>query len=393
VSYQDLSSLIRDEFIATDIELFGHGSGICKSDEAGCYNTAIANLARLYRYLYAPVAEELRKKIRLYFVTSKYLSYVPFSALVSGIKPDDTPEFLVESKIITLSRLSFFPEEGILNPKMISNYNIVAVGDPIHTILKVGLKPLKGARVEATHAVNIISNIKHDAIHTLMLGEQATKSAWLETVKQQSYGIMYFATHGVPFAELEFTKSLAREQGAHRFADFVEQQFQNKSHLNGFLYMSYPDGVENGTLTLKNILEMPDSAFSEAELAVLSACNTAVSYSPQVIQQNEIQEALETSAAATDMVDAGWTPGVDQASLVDTFMRRNFRNVYGTLWFAEDTTSSFIMRRFMNNLPQMPAAEALREAQLNYFKNFPRADGFEYALHPFFWACGNIFGQ
>ena len=400
VTYEDMASLIRDKLIAENIEKFGHGD----MEEKAGFEQGLVILKNLASYLYDPIEDRLQGKDQLYFLTSKYLSYVPFAALVVGEKDGGVPEFLIERKTISLARLSFLQQMVMGAAPASPGSDIIVVGDPQHDILKAGLRKLDGAKAEAENAVRIIHENNPSAKTTLLIAEQATKSVWKSDVKDHQYSIMYFATHGVPFAELKYLvedlrkeivlseKSMPKRQA---FVDFCDNTFKNNSHLNGFLYFSYPDN-ENGVLTLKDVLELPDSVFAKADLAVLSACNTAVSYSPRVVQNKDIQENLESQEAADELVAAGWTPGVDQVCLVDTFFKRNFRNVYGTLWFADDIASSAIMSAFIANLQTMPPAEALRAAQLAYLSNPPQrpADNdTEYPQHPFFWACGNIFGQ
>jgi CHAT domain-containing protein len=412
VTYQELASLIRDQLLADNIENFGHITDYLKSkvkskeipaitdeayfeQEAIFYDEVITILGELYTYLYAPVAESLRDKSHLYFLTSKYLSYVPFAALVSGENEDGTPQFLVQEKTITLTRLSFIQQSGTTKP---ASLDVISVGDPVHNELKGGLVPLPGARQEAQIAVEKIQAINAKAKQVLLIGEEATKSAWYESVQSHPYSIMYFATHGVPFAEMKFTATKMRnskDADRRAFVKFYDENFQNPSHLNGFLYMSYPDGQENGVLFLKDILALPDQVFAQAYLAILSACNTGVSYSPKVLRDTKqnVEEELEGQAEAQlQVAEAGWTPGVDQVCLVDTFMRRNFKNVYGTLWFASDAASAFIMGKFLDYLKNMSPADALRQAQLDYLEEPPET-GYSYTRHPFLWACGNIFGQ
>jgi CHAT domain-containing protein/tetratricopeptide (TPR) repeat protein len=412
VSYEALAHLIRDEFIAENIENFGHGNFKGKTEKT-YYEEMQEQLHQLYQYLYAPVAEKLKDKSKLYVVTSKYLSYVPFAALIVEKRKEGNPHFLVEDKTITLSRLSFMRQTlGAAPSAQAGVGNIIAVGDPQHDILEVVLGRLDGASAEVKRAVDAVSKKTPQTAAMIMSGSDAKKSAWLKSVSGSRYSIFYFATHGVPYAEIKSDSGRiqgrvkkARNDGSstlgkkpielyENFLSFYKTNFPNNSHLNGFLFMAYPDGAENGLLTLKDIQELPDPIFEKASLAVLSACNTAVSYSPKVITKEKIRDELETEEASKELVEAGWTPGVDQICLVDTFMKKNFRNVYGTLWFADDTASSIIMSRFMNNLGDMPPASALREAQLYYLQNPPPTEGFsDYPQHPYFWACGNIFGQ
>ena len=415
VAYDTLASLIRDDFIATNIEGFGHSQNknlptgepnMCHNNEGPCYEQMIAQLSRLYQYLYAPVAERLQDKPKLYVVTSKYLSYVPFAALINGTTETGMPRFLLTEKTITLSRLSFLQQTlGAPRAAQTGPGDVIAVGDPEHTVLEVVLGRLEGANAEVERAAAAMKEKVPQARTTVMVGSEAKKSAWLKNIADSQYSVFYFATHGVPYAEIKYDsgrirrsvdKTAARggtpREGYRNFLTFFDTNFPNNSHLNGFLFMAYPDGTENGLLTLKDIQQLPDASFKNASLAVLSACNTAVSYSPKVAANKDIESELESVEASRELADAGWTPGVDQVCLVDTFMKKNFRNVYGTLWFADDTASSMIMSEFMEKLPDMGSAAALREAQLHYLQNPPKDLG-DYPLHPYFWACGNIFGQ
>jgi CHAT domain-containing protein/tetratricopeptide (TPR) repeat protein len=411
VSYEALAHLIRDEFIAENIENFGHGNFKRKPEKA-YYAEMQEQLHQLYQYLYAPVAEKLKAKPSLYIVTSKYLSYIPMAALIVEKSATGNPHFLIEDKTITLSRLSFMRQTlGAARPAQTGADSIIAVGDPQHDVLEIVLGRLDGASKEVKEAVDAVSEKAPKTAATIMSAQGAKKSAWLKNVTGSRYSIFYFATHGVPYAEIKSDSGKiqsrvkkTRQEGKtvlnnkpielyENFLSFYRTNFPNNSHLNGFLFMAYPDGAENGLLTLKDIQELPDTIFERASLAVLSACNTAVSYSPKVIAKKDIQDELETEEARKELVEAGWTPGVDQISLVDTFMKKNFRNVYGTLWFADDQTSSRIMPAFMKNLRDMPAAQALRKAQLDYLKNPPKLGYSDYPKHPYYWAFGNIFGQ
>lgn len=396
VAYQDLASLIRDRFIAGNIEPFGHQ----KMPEKEGLEQALDIMAELNSYLYEPIRERLADKNRLYILTSKYLSYVPFSALVTGRDQDGRPRFLVEDKTISLVRLSFVNQTLKAGPAGRGNTDMIAVGNPQHQVLGLVLPPLDGAEKEAVSAVAAVTDHNPKASTLLLTRDQATKTAWVEAAQTRPYGIMYFATHGVPYAEVKHDFGRIRrayQRDPQKYASydpairFYEQNFQNDSHLNGFLYMAYPD-KSDGLLRLKDILELPADVFGQADLAVLSACNTAVSYSPKVIKDKNMAESLEDQDTAQALIAAGWSPGVDQVCLVDTFMKRNFRSVYGTLWFTDDLVSAMIMTSFMNNLGKMPPAEALRAAQLSYLADPPQ--GYTDApLHPYFWACGNIFGQ
>lgn len=424
VAYDKLASLIRDRMLAenvegmTRIDITQPGQ---KEKETQLYEDMYVIFGELHDLLYAPVAEKLREKAHLYIVTSKFLSYVPYAALITGKHEDGSPRFLVEEKIISLNRLTFLagldPKEA---QKPLPSTDIIAVGNPKHSILDQS--DLGGAEAEAKIAVNAMKKINPDAKTALFLTTEATESAWLKAVTETPYSIMYFATHGIPFAETLFFESgnrdiiergkaqieeinaqkregnveriLGRIERAKAKITFIEETFPNKSHMYAYLYMTYPDEGFTGTLTLKKILELPESVFKNAHLAVLSACNSAVTYSPKVLHDEKAQDALENPEARAALVEAGWSPGVDQVCLMDSFMKRKFRNVYGNYWAADDAASAFIMEHFMANLGRYPAAAAYREAQLAFLRNPPQSLNYtQYPTHPTYWACGSMFGQ
>jgi CHAT domain-containing protein/tetratricopeptide (TPR) repeat protein len=404
VKYEDLASLIRDDFMAGNIEGIGRidiDKPGGKEEEEQLYNEGISLLEKLAEYLYIPIKDRLTDKRKIYFITNKYISYVPLAALVIGKNDDNSPQFLVESKIIVLTRMSFIASlKSIRNVKPINNFDIIAIGNPINNAVRQ--RKLDGAEEEARVAVAELQKHNNSINSKIFLTKEAKESSWKREALNNKYSIMYFATHGIPFAETySIVSSLYKKRdngeeiisSEQRYIDFYEKNFPNLSHLFGFLYMAYPDDDGNGALTLKEILELPDVIFSNANLAVLSACNSAVSYSPKVAQDAKTRETLESQESSAALVAAGWSPGVDQVCLVDTFMKRGFKNVFGTLWPADDGSAPIIMKNFLSKLDKLPPAEAFREVQIEYLKNPPSLDYTNYPQHPYYWACGNIFGQ
>lgn len=422
IKYKDLAALIRDEFSGVQIEKFGHDDEASTVEQHRYYRDCLKLMARLNGILYQPVAKAVAAKKRLIIVPSKYLSYVPFSALVTKTEANGEPRFLVQDKTVSYLRLAFF--ENYLKAKKkkgsLAKAKIVAVGNPRHDALKIALTNLEGAEKEVL-TVGESAESRQMPAPTIMIGDQATEEHWKKTVADGSYNLFYFATHGVPYAEimydsakiqkilLKMEKKLEvfqqennqdkiasyqkRIKGGKKFLGFCESTFTTKSPLYGFLYMSHSgQKEEDGVLTLKEILEMPDSVFARADLAVLSACNTAVTYSPKITK--DVRQELEAEEISRELAASGWVPGVDQVSLTDTFMKRNFTSVLGTLWFADDAAAGFISSRFFEGLAQYAPAESLRQAQLAYLAQPPMKP--EYTAvprHPFFWAVAAIFGD
>ncbi|KIX16098.1 CHAT domain-containing protein [Dethiosulfatarculus sandiegensis] len=419
ISYRQLASLIRDDFIWEQIELFGHQKS--KRSEQEDLIQCNQVLARLYGILIKPFEAKLAGKNHLLIVTSKYLSYVPYAALVSDLKDKAFPKYLVQDKTISYVRLSYFEQvfkSQESSQGLSTDMQIVALGNPDHKDLKAALPPLPGteAEIKRMAATAKSNNLKQPSI---LLRAEATEDAWRELVSQKPFEVFYFATHGVPYAELlqdrrkinkaykKWTSILddpnltgkkkdkysKRRKKFEPFLNFCKKTFPTKSPLLGFLYMSYSGREKHdGVLTLKDIMEMPDQPFANAKVAVLSACNTAVTYSPKV--KASLRKELENKELNQELVDAGWTPGVDQICLADTFMRRNFKSVLGTLWFADDQAVGFIVGEFFVNLASMSPAKSLQKAQLDYLQKPPLPKNYtQTPTHPFFWAVPAIFGR
>jgi CHAT domain-containing protein len=413
VPYNELARIIRDDLMYENIELYGHQNTDLSEEES--YNNIIAVLNYLYEILVDPIADSLIEKSKLIIVTSKYLSYVPFSALAQSNDTAD-PQFLIRDYSVSYTRLTFFnrDEMGSGSTRSNSTGRIIGVGNPVHKYL--AMRDLDGADEEIDKMGEVARNRKMKT-PTVMIQEAATETAWKKEVASKSYSVMYFATHAVPFAEIYFMTKEAKgllvenknklktaPKAKHKeikkkinrlsnFIEFSDKTFTTKSPLYSFLYMAYSGSEkDDGVLTLKEILEMPESCFSNARLAVLSACNTAVTYSPK-IKKGE-REELENDRINQELVDAGFIPGVDQVSLTDTFMKRNFKSILGTLWFADDQATGFIVGEFFNNIGTMKPAVALRQAKLDYLENPPLdPDHTEVPLHPYYWAVSAIFGE
>lgn len=420
IPYVELAKLIRDEFSYKQIELYGHAKS--GNPEDVDYKNCLKVMERLYNVLIKPINKSLADKTRLVIVTSKYLSYVPFAALVSGFNEKGEPHFLVQDKTIAFIRLSFFDQyiKARTASKSQKNGKMLAVGNPRHQILKAGLPELEAAEAEVKEAVRTAVDMGLPKPH-LMVGKAATEQAWRQAAAEGDYSIFYFATHGVPYAETlasirafeirmakwkrkaeearkankpDIASKYARRIKKYRpYLEFCRKVFTVKSPLYGYLYMAYPDKQNcDGVLTLKEIMELPDRSFAKARLAVLSACNTAVTYSPKI--SKEIRRELGGQDISQELVKAGWTPGVDQISLADTFMKRNFTSVLGTLWFADDQAAGFISSRFFRNLAEYSPAEALRQAQLAYLAKPPLGPDYtKTPKHPYYWAVAAVFGQ
>src|SRR5574344_1328201 len=184
----------------------------------------------------------------------------------------------------------------------------------------------------------------------------------------------------------------------------------NNSPLNGFLLLSndnddvFKNDIQtdlDGLLTIKEITQMPDEYFKNTQFVVLSACNTGVSFVPKALKENLDEDATFNSKDVEQSLrDQGWVPGVDQIGFVDTFMRRGIRNVYGTMWFADDAASSYLMSNFSTNLAaqtdKKDAVKAFNDAQRSYIsacKSGNKPIDVYTPIHPYYWSVGAMFGK
>ena len=442
ITYSKLASLIRDQFSFKDIEIYGHQANweqylsFAKSDkpkrkkkfayalsyeseilfsEAESLAAGIQTMNSLYKLLIEPIYPVIKNKKYLKIVTSKYLSYVPFDALARNNTPEN-PEFLIQDHIISCSRLAFLNSKIQMHRKKTEHYEIIGVGNPYHSVLSSALMDLPAAKEEVLNMGQIAATL--DIPKPLIFVEDnATETAWRHAVAKKDFSLFYFATHGVPAAEMyhdlkkfknrldknlqkksENKNPLSEKAEANliidkKIVDFVGNSI-SKSPLSGFLYMT--DSKEHdGVLTLKEIMELPDSNFVNADLAVLSACNTAVMYSPKINAKERLSFINED--AAKEIADLGFTPGVDQVSLTDTFMKKNFNSVIGTLWFADDAATGFIMSEFFKEyMSGISSSEALRNAKLTYLNKGKDAlpKGYtDIPSHPYYWAVASVFGR
>ena len=422
IPYPRLAELIRDDFSFHQIEKYGHLQTSDPKVEEKYYQDCVALMKRLHDILIEPISQAITDKPKLIIVTSKYLSYVPFAALVQNIDPNGDPRYLVYDRTISYLRLSFFDKyvESKKSKPGLQKANMLVVGNPTHNTLRVLLKPLAAAENEAK-SVCADAPALGLSKPTLLIGDKATEDAWRKATIAKKYSIFYFATHGVPYAEVVenqrrlqgkliqwrakqkeltnqnkteqaqvYTKRISKYQPV---VDFYQSTFQSQSPLNGFLYMAQTgEEKHDGVLTLKEIMEASDSTFANARLAVLSACNTAVTYSPKI--SKELRNELESTEANSQLTNSDWTPGVDQISLTDTFMRRNFTGVLGTLWFADDEAAGYISSNFFKGLANQSPSASLRQAQLSYLKNNQLPKGYTSTYkHPFYWAVAAVFGD
>ena len=420
VSRKEIDTLIKKDFLVNYIEEYGHKGNPTVAEEQQYLEASLKLLARLHEWLIVPVSASLEGKKRLYVVTDGFLSQVPFGALVTSMD-GGSPGFLVEQYDIGYVRPSFIA--ALTKPKAKESIKtLLAAGNPRNAKLTL-LGSLDGAAKEVREAD---AAIRRDvAFKDVKYKEEATESWLKENLANSQYEFLYFATHGMPHSEtyykfvIKMGKSIENMQKKQAESPtdkraatlkkllseraFIENRIPGLSPLNGFLYMGdSADNKDDGLFTLKEIMELPEKDFASTRYVLLSACNTGVTFAPVTLEDEVMEKQFSVQEVERDLRKIGWVPGLDQISFVDVFMRRGITNVYGTLWFASDESSQYLMSNFMRILmaqgDKQDAVSAFSDVQRQYIESCkkgekPLGNSYPVPLNPYFWAVGAMFGK
>lgn len=401
VPQKELNHMVRDEFLYEGIEKGARSMDSAEEDQKQMI-ACVQLMRRFYALLIEPVASTIQDKQNLTIISSGYLAQLPFLALVVDDSDPLHPLFLVEQKNISFSRLSFY-QANRQSTSYAPPASILAVGDPRNHKFDP-FKPLPGAEAEVR---NVIATLELPPDKVVENYQDKATETWLkENFNKNQYDVMYFATHGMPYSDtytkyyVEYNKLSDKTKERYRQTkDYVDVNLPGLTPLNGYLLMAATD-TDDGFLTIKEILELPSEAFHSTQSVILSACNTGVTFAPKSFASDEIEQTLSAPAVENELRKAGWTPGVDQISFVDTFMKRGVGYTYGTLWFADDRASSVILSQFTQHMKQENLPSAYTQSLRTYIAdckagNSPlNSEDSIYTtvpLHPYFWAVGSIF--
>lgn len=459
VTKEKLDSLIRDDYVVKYIAK-GYGrkySRISKQQELLALNEVCKTLESLYGYLIEPISDNIQDKKRLYIISDGFLAQIPFGALVSDYDNKGNVNYLIEKYDIGYFRPSFINSLS-QTQKVGKIKKLLAIANADNTNVPMSLLP--GSIDEIANANNKLSinndnsdfafelkndnNDSKDKIFSLYkpkfsnLTDYPTRPTeqWVrENLQQNSYEVVYFATHGMPYSNIVSTEyqlkkylkkhneiyevnldkikngESVKNTQAYYTVELTKTNLKGQSPLNGYLYLSSEIGdnilkssvpeERDGLLTIKEIMEIPDYCFNKTKYVFLSACNTGVTFVPDALKFDlDINKDINSIEEERNLRKLGFIPGVDQISFVDTFMRKGISNVYGTLWFVDDSMSSEIMTRFISILVEQgedtDAVAAYSEAQRSIVRDaklHKDIKGFPYPQHPFLWAAGAIFGK
>lgn len=410
-------------------------------------------LSELYTSLIQPVEKTLAGVNRLYIIADGYLSQIPFTILVCGEGEDKLPVYLVEKYEVANVRPSFISALEISKPagkikKMLAVANPENKNFPMGFLagsieeVKTANEALSGKEavddkdIALEHFINVEKNkqkIRTDVSEDIKQkfpkidGIVTTKptETWLrDKLGKNKYEILYFATHGQTqsdtYTKLENWRKEGKENTKfyRRLATMRDKNLAENTPLNGFIYLSSLDEDQvldadgkpsekdiprerDGLFTIGEILNLDDKALANTRYVLVSACNAAVSLIPFSIGEGyEEKEFFDPKLVEQDLRKQGLLPGVDQATFVESFMRRGVQNVMATYWQLEDKPAGEIMSNFWSNIaaqgdkPDLVTAYA--EAQRKYLAEKKQASHdseFYLNLQPYMWGAGGIFGK
>ena len=464
VSKEKLNSLIRDDYVVKYIEKgYGRYKGNDISTIKKYFLDSCKTLKELYDYLINPIESYISSQKRLYIVSDGFLAQTPFAALVSSYDNDCNADFLVEKYDIGYLRPSFV--NVLKKDQTVGQFKkLLAVANPDNLNFQMSLlagtidelaSTTKTMSLNADQADIALEAKKANVSDSVVLNEIRSKfqqfneypskptEQWLRNkLASNSYEIIYFATHGMPYTntlstlsafekylkknEIEkgitFDDTVAKARSGEKISKsnwyrlklLKEENLKTNTPLNGLLYLSSENGDDifkesiptdrDGLLTMKEILELPERDFNNTKFVVLSACNTGVSFDPPSLSLDfDRDDSVNGKKDEENLRKLGLIPGVDQVSLVESFMRKGINNVYGTLWFVDDGMSAELLSRFTTNLVQQgenpDLISAFNAAQRSIVQDAKQhkevVDSNLYPLpqHPFLWAAGAIFGK
>lgn len=446
----ELKKLIMGDIVTEYIHKGFKKEGVQSEGDKKYFDLSTKALSSLYEALIKPVESALNGVSRLYIIADGYLSQIPFSILVCGEDEGNLPVYLVEKYELSSIRPSFISALetsrptgkikkmlAVANPKN-NNFPMKFLAGTIDEVKAanealsvkesgddkdIALEPLKG---KLTQPVNISEEIKQKFPKIENIITTKPTELWLrEQLGKNKYEIIYFATHGQTQSDT-YTKIANQIKSGKvdgkqfRTAKAMrDKNLPENTPFNGFLYLSSLDEdhvldddgkpsekdiprERDGLLTIGEILNLDDKSLANTRYVLLSACNAAVSLIPFSIGENfEETEFFDPKLVERDLRKQGLLPGVDQATFVESFMRRGVQNVYASYWQLDDEAAKEIMSNFWPNIvsqgdkPDLVAAYS--DAQRKYLakaKKVSRDTGsFNENLHPYYWGAGGIFGK
>jgi CHAT domain-containing protein len=298
------------------IELMKQGS---RADQ-----TVIKQLSQeLYGLLILPILDQINPNQVICLIPSKVLFHLPFAALISR---DEKP-LLADFNLIYApsANVFLFCTENAQEKSLSPNETLLSFGNPAFDHRVFDFPDLPTAEREAREITAF-----YDDAQTFP-GREATKKAWLESVKDAE--IIHFAGHYVvvPNSPLSSFLLLARN------GDEPESSILTNSELVG-----------------ENLVR--------AKIIVLSACQTGVE---------------------------DYSNGEGLIGLSRTFLAAGVPLIVASQWSVDSEATMELMKRFhfYRRQEKMTTASALRSAQLEMF-----GDSTGRFREPYYWAAFAAYG-
>ncbi|MBC7925194.1 MAG: CHAT domain-containing protein [Bryobacteraceae bacterium] len=293
----------------------------------------VSQAKKLYSLLFSPAEKLIASSSRLLLLPDGPLYMLPFAAL---IRPDG--KFLVEWKPVhsSISATLYAQSKAARRPQQSYKLSVAAFGDPRYqsgnsaealpanrTSITASLRPLLFSRSEVDAIVRL-----YPGQVDLYVEDRATKER-LKSIGRDTR-IIHISAHAL---------------------------FDQKDPLNSSLALSSRGSGDNGLL---HAWELYDRARWDADLVVMSACQTALGQ------------------------DFG---GEGLVGLVRAIQYAGARSVLATLWSVDDRRTAELMESFYRALRKGKSKdEALRAAQLELL-------GSRGGASPFYWAAFTLQGD
>ncbi|NET61961.1 MAG: tetratricopeptide repeat protein, partial [Symploca sp. SIO2E6] len=303
------------------------------------------HLQQLYQLLIEPIADLLPtdEEERIIFVPHRELFAVPFPALM-----DAQEQYLIEKHTIltapSIQSLSFTHQrkQQLKNSSPPKGREVLIVGNPQMPKRGVGsnlkpLKPLPGAEKEA-QAISPLFETNP------IIGSNATETAIVE--RMSNARVIHLATHGL----LDDINGI----GTPGAIVLAPSKNKDESLLQ----------EEDGFLTTYEIMQrfgQPESTPLQAELVVLSACDTG----------------------------SGNIKGEGVIGLSRSLIAAGVPTIVVSLWQVPDDDTNLLMTEFYTNLyeKKLDKAQAMRRAMLTMLKE-DRGN-----FNPIAWAAFTVIGE
>lgn len=281
----------------------------------------------LYQLLLQEPLTALGDEVKnLIIVPDGQLGYLPFEALMTDAKVANS--YLLKNYSFSYTYSSTLLNQlqnGLPASKTMRQYAGFAPNYDEGLLAMLDIDDgqlLRDGNYQLPGAVSEVERISGIMQGKAWLSNDATESNFKENANQ--YGILHLAMHGL---------------------------LNDKEPMFSKLVFSQNDTLEDGFLNAAEIYNLK----LNAQLAVLSACNTA-----------------------SGKINRG--EGI--MSLSRAFMYAGCPSIVASLWKAPDAATSKIMVHFYKNLKQgMNKSEAIRQAKLQYMEDNPGITS-----HPFFWS-------